>query len=88
MPHDRVRDVALDTASIERGTRDMRLSAIGFETRGAAPIDVSRIVVVPEPPDEPVPLTAQRVAHLEAVEWAGKIRAFLRAHGWVPHDER
>jgi hypothetical protein len=25
---------------------------------------------------------------MENVEWLGKIRSFLRAHGWVPEDER
>jgi hypothetical protein len=33
-------------------------------------------------------LTEDWVRHLNAAEWLGKIRAFLRTHGWVPEDER
>jgi hypothetical protein len=25
---------------------------------------------------------------MESIEWLGKIRSFLRSHGWVPEDER
>jgi len=33
-------------------------------------------------------LTQERSSHLDANEWFGKIRRFLRKHGWVPEDER
>jgi hypothetical protein len=26
--------------------------------------------------------------HFEATDWLGRIRVFLRKHGWVPEDER
>ena len=28
------------------------------------------------------------MAHADSVEWLGKIRVFLRSHGWLPEDER
>jgi len=33
-------------------------------------------------------LTQERSSHLDANEWFGKIRRFLRQHGWIPEDER
>ena len=35
-----------------------------------------------------VPLTEERVPHMDAAEQYGKIRVFLRKHGWLPRDER
>jgi hypothetical protein len=38
--------------------------------------------------EEPVHVPDERVTSIEAQEWHGKIRVFLRKHGWVPEDER
>ncbi len=50
-------------------------------------VDVARIVVVAKG-REPVSLVDEELAHMDAMEWLGKIRVFLRKHGWVPEDER
>jgi hypothetical protein len=51
-------------------------------------VDWGRIVLVREPPDPLVPLTASDVPRHDCIEWAAKIRTFLRANGWTPPDER
>lgn len=39
-------------------------------------------------PEEPIVLPEERITPIEAQEWQGKVRVFLRKHGWVPADER
>jgi hypothetical protein len=46
------------------------------------------IVLLPEEPQRPFALTPKNLARNDCVEWAAKIRAFLRAHGWTPLEER
>jgi hypothetical protein len=36
----------------------------------------------------PVFVPEERVTPIEAQEWYGKVRVFLRKHGWVPENER
>ena len=50
-------------------------------------LDTARIVVVGARGTR-VPLTTEYIAHMDASEWFGKIRVFLRKSGWVPADER
>jgi len=33
-------------------------------------------------------LTEAYVSQMDATEWFGKIRVFLRKNGWTPRDER
>ncbi|HEY2517496.1 MAG TPA: hypothetical protein VGI39_41770 [Polyangiaceae bacterium] len=82
-----LRDVALDTRAIQPVMRDTNIAAVAAETTVRGEVDIARIVVVPER-GEPMPLTGERVAHMDAVEGLAKIRTFLRKQGWVPESER
>jgi hypothetical protein len=81
-------NVSLDGKSIQRVEEgSSAIPAMRFIDSKVGPeVDIARIVLVrAELPD--LPLTAEHVAHMEATEWLGKIRVFLRKHGWVPEDE-
>ena len=86
-----LRNVTLDTKSIRKVEpgRDV-VPAVQFINSQVGPeIDVARILLelngrVPST----IRLTEAFVAHTDSVEWIGKIRVFLRAHGWLPEDER
>ena len=88
LPLKSLRDVTLDTKAITPVMRDTSISAIAVQTKIRGEVDVARIVLVPVVPHEPVPLTDEHLAHMDAIEGAGKIRTFLRKHGWLPEDER
>jgi len=80
-------DVALDVKTIrpvqEGGSA---IPAMRFIDSKVGPeIDVGRLVLVSE--GRTVRLHEAHVAHMTATEWLGKIRVFLRKHGWVPRDE-
>ena len=81
-------NVSLDGKSIQRvEDGGSAIPAMRFIDSKVGPeVDIARIVLVrTDLPD--LPLTAEHVAHMEATEWLGKIRVFLRKHGWVPEDE-
>src|SRR5579859_1911401 len=82
-------DVALDTKTIrpiQEGSS--AIPAIRFiDSRVAPEVDTARIVLCTRD-GRSVPLSEAYVAHMEATEWMGRIRVFLRKHGWVPEDER
>jgi hypothetical protein len=89
-PLEDVSNVRLDTKSIQKVVEGgSMIPGMRFIDSKVAPeLDVARIVIVcGEAPNE-VRLTDAYVAHMDAVEWLGKIRTFLRAHGWEPEDER
>ena len=88
LPLKKLLDVTLDTKSITPVVRDTSYSAVAGEMKVRGEVDIARIVLVPLAPAEPVALTDERLAHMDAVAGAGKIRTFLRAHGWLPEDER
>jgi hypothetical protein len=46
------------------------------------------ITLVPEEPQRRIELTKKNIARGDCVEWAAKIRAHLREHGWTPLEER
>jgi hypothetical protein len=50
-------------------------------------VDTARIVLIGASGRE-VRLTEDYLSHMHATEWMGKIRVFLRKHGWLPEDER
>lgn len=84
-----VTNVSLDTKSISKVEDGNALDiAIRGDSRVRPELDVSRIVVTWGAAPSTVRLTDAYLAHMDAVEWLGKIRTFLRAHGWVPEDER
>jgi hypothetical protein len=83
-------DVALDTKPenvIQEGAST--IPAVAFaESRVGATIDKARIVLVRSLPELSFPLTEGRGSYSEAADELGRIRVFLRKHGWVPLDER
>ncbi|MGO8995598.1 MAG: hypothetical protein ACLQVI_19995 [Polyangiaceae bacterium] len=88
LPLSSVLDVTLDSKSITPVTRDTSISAVAPQMKIRGEVDISRIVLVPAAPREPVAITEEHVAHMDAIEGAGRIRSFLRAHDWLPQDER
>jgi hypothetical protein len=85
-----VRDVSLDTKSIRKVEpgRDAVPAVQFIHTQVGPEIDVARIVLDLEGRSTPIRLSDAYVSHIDSVEWLGKIRSFLRAHGWIPVDER
>ncbi len=81
-------DVTLDTKTIQRVQEgDSAIPAMRLiDARVGPEVDTARILI--EGGGKKVPLSSDHVAHMEASEHFGKIRVFLRKHGWVPHDER
>ncbi len=81
-------EVYLDTKTIRRVQEspgpvpDLRFidATVGGEQ------DTSRIAL--ELAHETLFLTDEHLSHLDASEWFGKLRRFLRKHGWLPEDER
>ena len=89
LPLARVEDVTLDTKAILPATQDTSTAAAGVvQMKARGEVDVARIVLVPGAPGEPLALTKEHASHMDAIDGAGKIRTFLRAHGWVPVGER
>lgn len=82
-------NVTLDVREIQRveegGSAIPAMRVI--DARVAAPVDKARIVLVARG-REPITLSDDHLAHMDATEWMGKIRVFLRRQGWVPLDER
>ena len=83
-------DVGLDSKSIRKVELGQdAVPAVRFINTQVGPeIDVARISLSIEGREEPFLLTSAFLPHMDAVEWAGKIRSFLRRHRWVPQDER
>ena len=82
-------DVTLDLKTIQRvvdGAGAIPATRI-ISSQVAPKIDTARIVLVDASGHE-VRLTKAYLPHLEATDWLGKIRVFLRKQGWVPEDER
>lgn len=85
-----VEDVGLEIKKIQRvQDGDSAIPAVRFiESRVAPEVDTARIVITGREGRDRMVLTEQYLAHMDATEWLGKIRVFLRKHGWVPEDER
>lgn len=81
-------DVELATRTIELVREGSSLvPATRFTNLEVGPaLDRSRLFLVLR--DERIPLCDEELSHTEATEWAGRVRAFLRKHGWLPLDER
>lgn len=81
-------DVTLDTRTIRPLMEgDSPIPGLRFVNSQALPeVDQKRIVLAAKSGE--VPLTETYQANVEATEWFGRIRVFLRKHGWVPESER
>jgi hypothetical protein len=86
---DDLANVELDTKTIERVMEGgSAIPAMRFIDAKIGPkVETARIVLVSESGRQ-VRLTEEFLAHFDSTEWLGKIRVFLRKHGWVPEDER
>lgn len=82
-------DVVLDTKTIQRVVEGPSMvAAVRYiDTRTNPDVDVARIVLV-ERDGTTIRLGEKFLAHMDAVDSLGKIRVFLRKHGWLPDDER
>jgi hypothetical protein len=87
-------DVVLDTKVIQRVQEGgSAIPAMRFIDATVGPeLDTQRIVVLGGATNgkggKRLALTEEYVPHMDAVEWFGKIRVFLRKNGWTPADER
>lgn len=88
LPLDHLLNVELDTRSVHSVSRNTRLGSANVGTQVGPAVDVARIVLVPAAPAARTYLSENDSAHMEAIEAIGKLRVFLRSHGWVPEDER
>jgi hypothetical protein len=89
-PIGEVLNVALDTKTIRKvqDSGTVTAQARFIDTRVGPSIDVARIAIDVQRRREAVPLSEDYLAYHDTVEWVGRIRMFLRSHGWVPEDER
>ena len=87
VPFHEVREVRLDTKTGTRAMREVRPDGI-LASGHQFTVDESRIVFTLAGREDPWALTETRTSHAECLQWLGKIRSFLRAHGWMPEDER
>jgi hypothetical protein len=83
-------DVVLETKTIQPVTDGgSAIPAMRFiDSRVAPEVDTARIALVERGASEPIRLGDAYLAHMEATEWFGKVRVFLRKHGWLPEGER
>lgn len=56
--------------------------------RGGSATERVRLALERRAPGEPIFVPEERITPIEAQEWLGKVRVFLRKHGWVPEGER
>ena len=79
-------NVRLDTRAVSSTNTMVRADGI----LGPGPslsVDESRIELIVTDA-QPLRLTDAYFSQTDSLEWLGRIRRFLRAHGWVPLDER
>ena len=70
---------------VSRPAQDIPVSG-GGAAEALPEVDQKRIMLVGKTGS--VPLTEAYLASVDVTEWFGKIRVFLRKHGWVPESER
>lgn len=88
VPLRHLRNIQLDSKTIAKVSHEVRPDGVISMSGRPMVVDVSRVVLVLAEPEEPIHLTEDYVSHSECLEWLGKIRLFLRLHGWLPEDER
>jgi hypothetical protein len=79
-------NVRLDTRAVSSTGTMVRADGI-IGPGPALTVDESRIELLVTGA-EPLRLTDAYFSQADSLEWLGRIRRFLRAHGWVPEDER
>lgn len=84
-----VMNVELDTKTVEmvqEGASPI-VAVRMIESKVGPAVDKSRLVIALANKKQ-IRLGDEFQAYMDATEWTGKIRVFLRKHGWVPNDER
>ena len=56
--------------------------------RGGSAMERVRLAFERRAPGAPIFVPEERITPIEAQEWLGKVRVFLRKHGWIPEGER
>jgi hypothetical protein len=81
-------DVELETKTIQRVEEggSMIPAVRLLDARVGVEVDTARVVLRTE--GATVVLGDKYIAHMDATEGLGKIRVFLRRHGWLPERER
>jgi len=77
--------VRIELADLLDVTLERKAHATG---RGGSAAERVRLAFERRAPDGPIFVPDERVTPIEAQEWYGKVRVFLRKHGWVPESER
>jgi hypothetical protein len=87
---DDVVDVERDTKQVERVTLQQPVGAPMMSSVVGPSFDAARVVfvVLDGERERRIPLTNEFAPSYHCTEWVGKIRVFLRKHGWMPDDER
>lgn len=81
-------DVELDTKTIEHAVEgDSAIPAMRLIEMKGLEVDVTRIALVTADGTRHF-LSEDRLGHTETTEAFGKLRVFLRKHGWLPQSER
>ncbi|MDB4930310.1 MAG: hypothetical protein JWM10_2794 [Myxococcaceae bacterium] len=83
-----VRDVEVERKSIQRVSFHQNAFDAVPTTQLSGDLDVGRIVVVYEGDRPRARLTEEYAAGFVCMERFGKVRSFLRKHGWKPVGER
>jgi hypothetical protein len=82
-----VQSVELDLRKVERLQEAGAIPGLRLQNATVAgAIDNGRIVLVTK--KQRFALTRSYFSNTDSVEWLGRIRVFLRKHGWVPAEER
>jgi hypothetical protein len=83
-----VRDVEIERKSIQRVSLHQNAFDPVPSTEVSADLDVARIVMVYEGDRPRARLTEEYATGFVCMEHFGKVRSFLRKHGWKPAGER
>jgi len=83
-----VREVSLERRTTQRVIHRREIGDAVPTTALSGDIDLARIVLLRDDGEGPLRLSERYASNLECMEHYGKLRVFLRSHGWLPEDER
>lgn len=84
---DRVHDIVVDSSEIQRVTYHQAVGDPMPSTKVSGGVSVARLVARLDD-GTTATLTRTATSYSECMETFGKLRVFLRSHGWKPVDER
>lgn len=88
LPLVELQEVELETTSIRKARTEMRLGLVVPDPTPSLVVDESRIVLDFGEAGGRFPLLDEFSSSSDVVLRAGKLRVFLRSHGWLPQSER